>query len=58
MSKVFVGTSGWSYDHWIGLFYPDGLAKKDALGFYAESLDTVEVNSTVHRIPYEKELLR
>jgi len=26
---IHVGTSGWSYDHWAGLFYPEGLKKNE-----------------------------
>jgi uncharacterized protein YecE (DUF72 family) len=35
MSRTFIGTSGWSYDGWRGLFYPEGVPKKQWLGWYA-----------------------
>ena len=58
MSRVRVGTSGWSYPTgqgtWNGIFYPTppGRSRKrtagfDDLSFYAEHFDTVEVNSTL-----------
>jgi uncharacterized protein YecE (DUF72 family) len=47
--SIRVGTSGWSYDHWKGLFYPDQLAKSRWFGFYAEHFNTVEVNATFYR---------
>jgi uncharacterized protein YecE (DUF72 family) len=46
---IRVGTSGWSYDHWRGDFYPDGLAKNRWFDFYAARFNTVEVNSTFYR---------
>ena len=42
MAEVRVGTSGWSYPHWKGAFYPEGLKAKDQLGFYAGRFPTVE----------------
>jgi uncharacterized protein YecE (DUF72 family) len=46
---IHVGTSGWSYDHWQGSFYPDRLAKKRWFDFYAERFNSVEVNATFYR---------
>ncbi len=55
MTKEYlIGTSGWNYDHWKGRFYPEGLAKKDWLGHYAEHFNTVEVNYSFYRWPSEK----
>jgi uncharacterized protein YecE (DUF72 family) len=62
MSKIRVGTSGWSYPSgkgtWNGVFYPAkgtrrprGAPKFDELTFYAEHFDTVEVNSSFYRVP-------
>lgn len=47
--QVFVGTSGWNYDHWIGPFYPKGLARSRWLGHYAGIFSTIEVNATFYR---------
>jgi uncharacterized protein YecE (DUF72 family) len=46
---IRVGTSGWSYDHWRGGFYPDKLAKNRWFDFYAVRFNTVEVNATFYR---------
>ena len=48
-----IGTSGWSYDDWVGPFYPESLRtkKKDWLEFYGKHFDTVEINSTFYRMP-------
>ncbi len=48
---LYVGTSGWTYKDWDGLFYPEGVRGSDRLSFYAEQFDTVEVNATFYRFP-------
>jgi uncharacterized protein YecE (DUF72 family) len=45
-----VGCSGWSYNHWRGDFYPDGLPQRRWLEHYARHFDTVEVNATFYRL--------
>ncbi len=42
---------GWSYGFWKGSFYPEGLASKEFLAYYAKQFSTVEVDSTFYRIP-------
>jgi len=48
-AQLFVGTSGFSYSAWRGRFYPKALKSKDMLGYYAQRLATVEVNTTFYR---------
>src|SRR5579875_2072880 len=48
---LWIGTSGWSYDHWNGVLYPHGLPPADRLEHYLRRYDTVEVNSTFYRWP-------
>ena len=48
---LWIGTSGWSYDHWAGVLYPHGLPAKDRLDCYTQRYRTVEVNSTFYRWP-------
>ncbi|MFW5877463.1 MAG: DUF72 domain-containing protein [Myxococcota bacterium] len=48
---VRVGTSGFSYDEWKGVFYPEGMKARDRLGYYAQRLPTVEINNTFYRMP-------
>ena len=43
---IRIGTSGWSYDDWVGPFYPAGTAAGDYLAYYATQYDVVEVDST------------
>ena len=48
---IRVGTSGWQYDDWRGVLYPEGLAKARWLSRYAEAFSTVEVNNSFYRLP-------
>jgi uncharacterized protein YecE (DUF72 family) len=51
---IRLGTSGFSYDDWIGPFYGEGQARTEWLPFYAEEFDTVELNVTYYRVPSQK----
>ena len=51
--KTWIGTSGYSYPEWKGNFYPEKLAAKDMLRFYAGRFPTVEINNTFYRMPKE-----
>jgi uncharacterized protein YecE (DUF72 family) len=54
--KLWVGTSGYSYKPWLGNFYPERLAAKEMLRFYASRLPSVEINNTFYRLPKESVL--
>jgi uncharacterized protein YecE (DUF72 family) len=51
--QVRIGTSGWVYPHWRGVFYPERLPAKGWFSFYAATFDTVEVNNSFYRLPSE-----
>jgi len=57
VAKIYAGTSGWAYPSWKPDFYPAKLPTAKFLAYYAERLNTVEVNYTFRRFPTEK-LLR
>ncbi len=48
---IHIGTSGWSYDHWQGLLYPEKTPVGKRLPYYLARYDTVEVNNTYYRWP-------
>ncbi len=50
MTAVRIGCSGWQYDSWRGRLYPDREPKRRWLELYAQTFDTVEVNSTFYRL--------
>jgi uncharacterized protein YecE (DUF72 family) len=52
--KYYVGCSGWHYEHWRGLYYPQELPRSKWLPFYAQQFDTVELNNSFYRVPSEK----
>ncbi|BAZ22974.1 hypothetical protein NIES4073_38620 [Kalymmatonema gypsitolerans NIES-4073] len=51
MSKLQIGTSGWVYKHWMGIFYPSHLPSDQQLSFYAQHFSTVEINFSFYRLP-------
>jgi uncharacterized protein YecE (DUF72 family) len=55
--KLHVGTMGWSYDFWKGVFYPENLSSNEFLAYYSSKIDSVEVDSTFYRIPREQTML-
>ena len=51
MSRIYIGTSGWSYKSWEKCFYPRDVPKTRHLEFYATQFLTVEINATFYRLP-------
>ena len=51
--SIRIGTSGWSYDHWDGVLYPQGLPPTKRLEVYASRFNTVELNASFYRWPRE-----
>ncbi len=51
---LYIGTSGWTYSHWQGIFYPDELSKQKWFRFYAQYFNTVEINYSFYHLPSEK----
>jgi uncharacterized protein YecE (DUF72 family) len=56
MAQLFAGTSGWAYPSWKPDFYPQKLAQKKFLNFYATQLNAVEVNFTFRQLVKESTL--
>jgi len=54
--KKYIGCSGYYYNHWKNLFYPEKLPKKEWLAYYAGHFNTVEINNTFYRMPAEKSI--
>jgi uncharacterized protein YecE (DUF72 family) len=49
--KLLVGTSGYSYDDWVGEVYPEGTKKSDFLPLYSERFSFTELNFSYYRLP-------
>jgi len=56
MGRILVGTSGYSYDDWRGLLYPDSLGKEDFLEYYALRFPFVELNFSYYAMPNARSL--
>jgi len=54
MHPVRVGTCGWSYKEWSGVFYPKGLRAGECLPYLAQHYPVVEVDSTFYHGPSRK----
>ena len=52
--ELRIGTSGYSFQDWIGPFYPPGTQKGKMLDHYVKHFSTVELNSTYYRIMHPK----
>ncbi len=51
MARAWIGTSGWSYDHWENVLYPPGLPADRRRDVYTAEFDTVELNAGFYRWP-------
>ncbi len=52
-----LGTQSWTYfPDWLATFYPPRMPQAEALGFYGQVFDTVEVNATFHGLPTDTTL--
>jgi uncharacterized protein YecE (DUF72 family) len=48
---LYLGTSGFSYQDWAGIFYPQGMSRRDWLVYYAREFNALELNSTYYALP-------
>jgi len=49
LSELLIGTSGWSYNEWAGIFYPSSSTNK--LSYYSKIYGTAEVDSSFYAFP-------
>ena len=56
--QIYIGTSGWSYKHWRGTFYPEATKVKDQFAYYFSKFDSVEINNSFYRLPTKETFLR
>jgi uncharacterized protein YecE (DUF72 family) len=52
-SGIHIGTSGWSYRHWSGVFYPPELKPDKYLEYYQSRFSCVELNASFYHLPRE-----
>jgi len=55
MAQIYIGTSGFSYQHWENeVFYPKDLVKAKQLEYYSHYFQTVELNNSFYHLPSAK----
>ena len=54
MPHIYIGTSGWHYPHWEGIFYPENLSQSRWLEHYVNFFDITELNVTFYRLVKKK----
>ena len=57
-SEVRVGTSGWVYANWRGVFYPKDLRRGHELEYLSRRLNTVEINGSFYSLQRPQRYLR
>jgi uncharacterized protein YecE (DUF72 family) len=48
---IHIGTSGWHYKHWKGIFYPPGIKEAEQFKYYSGHFSTVEINNSFYKLP-------
>jgi len=48
---LYLGTCGFSYNDWLGSFYPRGMPRREWLSYYAREFNALELNSTYYALP-------
>ena len=48
--RIRIGISGWRYEPWRKVFYPDGLAHHRELHYASRQLPTIEINGTFYSL--------
>lgn len=51
MKKILVGTSGYSYKDWSGIFYPEKLKSNEYLSWYSSQFNFTELNFSYYTQP-------
>ncbi|MDR5684202.1 MAG: DUF72 domain-containing protein [Armatimonadota bacterium] len=53
-AALWIGTCGFDYPHWVNVFYPRDLPRREWFAYYARHFDTVELNVTFYRLPHRR----
>lgn len=56
--KIYIGTSGWSYKDWKGVYYPEKMKSTDWISFYANDFDITEINSSFYHLPRHETIVK
>lgn len=50
MGKIHIGISGWRYEPWRGVFYPEDLAQDRELEYASRALSSIELNGSFYAL--------
>jgi uncharacterized protein YecE (DUF72 family) len=56
--RVHIGISGWRYQGWRGVFYPEKLPHRRELEFASQKFDTIELNGSFYSLQRPQSFLR
>ena len=56
MAELYIGTSGYDYPEWKGIFYPETVKRSDFLSYYATQFNSLELNGTYYKIPTSEQM--
>ncbi len=48
---IYLGTAGFSYNDWVGNFYPRGMPRREWISYYAREFNALELNATFYSLP-------
>jgi uncharacterized protein YecE (DUF72 family) len=48
IGRIRIGISGWRYEPWRGVFYPEKLPQKSELAYASSKLNSIEINGTFY----------
>ena len=51
MKELLIGTSGYDYPEWKGVFYPEEVKRADFLSYYATKFNALELNFSFYGMP-------
>lgn len=54
----YIGTIGFSYADWKGVFYPQGLSPRNYLSYYSRVFKGVEIDSSFYGVPRKEVIVR
>jgi len=55
-NTLLIGTSGYDYPEWKGLFYPETVKRKDFLSYYSTQFNSLELNGTFYKMPTVRQM--
>lgn len=55
-AEIRIGTSGYSYEDWVGPFYPESLPRTRRLEYYSHYFSFTEINFSYYRMPSPRQL--